>query len=116
MVHGGFGAPEKFLGFMTVTGEVADAHTGTDVQVLVGYPDRLADPALDFPGYFIEEAGKGVVTDDQGKFVPSNPGQKILACQLDLFEPLADVGNDLIACLGAKAVIDGFQAVNINPE
>ena len=116
MVHGGLGTPEKFFRLTAVTREVTDAQAGTDGQILVGYPDWLANPALDLPGYFIQGARQGVIADDQRKFVAADARQKVFACQLDLFQPQTDIGDHLIPCLGPQAVIDGFKAVNIDPD
>ncbi len=101
---------------MAIAREVTDAHTGTDIQILIGHPDRLANTAVDLADHLVQKARLGVVANNQGKFIPSNARQKVLARQLDFFQALSDIGDDLIPRLRAKAIVDGFQAVNVNPE
>ena len=116
MIHGRFSAAEKLLGLMTVAREMTDAHTGTDVKILVGNPDWLANPALDLTGHFIKKPGQGVVADDQCKFVPANSCQKVFTRQLDFFQAQTDIGDHLVASLRAQTIVDGFQTVDIDPE
>ena len=114
-VHGGVGVPDERVGPAHAGLVVGDADAQGDHQLVVadgdGSPHRLLDPFGQHDGV----PGRGQVGAEEHELVAAEAGHGVAGADA-LGQALGDLEQDLVGPLGAEALVDDLEAVEVTAQ